>query len=225
MVEVDMVEVDMVEVPTSFCARLYGRRSAKRRAEMAVVAALARAAASGFPRFKRRHARRSFRVTTGAFGVVDDRHVRLPRIGVIRTREPTTKLAHHLAADTARVLSATVSESAGRWYVSFGIEVEREPPTPAKGRGTTVGVDVGVSHLAVLSTGEVIANPKHLCRSARRMARLRAECSRRAGPTKGRPASKRLAALPGPLGRAHAKVARARSDGLHKLITNLAKNP
>ncbi len=29
----------MVEVLTSFCARLYGRRSAKRRAELAVAAA------------------------------------------------------------------------------------------------------------------------------------------------------------------------------------------
>ncbi|MGH9063031.1 MAG: helix-turn-helix domain-containing protein, partial [Acidimicrobiales bacterium] len=46
----------------------------------------------GFPRFHERGARRSFRVTTGAFGVVNDRHVRLPRIGVIRTKEPTAEL-------------------------------------------------------------------------------------------------------------------------------------
>lgn len=35
---------DMVEVLTSFCARLYGRRSAKRRAEAALVATEAQAA-------------------------------------------------------------------------------------------------------------------------------------------------------------------------------------
>jgi putative transposase len=40
----------------------------------------------GFPRFKASHTRRSFRVTTGAFGVVDDRHVRLPRIGLVLVR-------------------------------------------------------------------------------------------------------------------------------------------
>jgi transposase len=79
----------------------------------------------GFPRFKAKHARRSFRVTTGAFGVTDSRHVRLPRIGVIRTKEPATKLAGLLGASAARVLSATVAESAGRWYVSFGVEVDR----------------------------------------------------------------------------------------------------
>jgi len=69
----------------------------------------------GFPRFKAFHARRSFRVTTGAFGVVDDRHVRLPRVGLIWTKERTAKLAGLLDAGTARVLSATVSQSAGRW--------------------------------------------------------------------------------------------------------------
>ncbi|MHB1533034.1 MAG: IS607 family transposase [Acidimicrobiales bacterium] len=87
----------------------------------------------GFPRFKARHARRSFRVTTGSFGVVDDRHVRLTRIGVIRTKEPTIKLGALLDADAGRVLSATVSESAGRWYVSFGCEAERPERQPPPG--------------------------------------------------------------------------------------------
>lgn len=176
----------------------------------------------GFPRFKAKHARRSFKVTTGSFGAVDDRHVRLPRIGVIRTKEPTGKLVRLLDAGTGRVLSATVSESAGRWYVSFGCEIERPCSTEATVRGLAIGVDVGVKALAVLSTGEVVPNPKHLSRYARRMARLQAQCSRRAGPAKGRPPSKRWARSKARLGRTHAKVAAARLDGLHKLTTALA---
>lgn len=160
----------------------------------------------GFPRFKAKHARRSFRVTTGSFGVRDDRHVRLPRIGVIRTKEPTRSLAGLVDAGAARVLSATVSETAGRWYVSFGCEAarsdHRRPPGPA------IGADVGVEHLAVLSSGEVVPNPKHLSRYARRVARLQAECSRRAGPAKGRAPSKRWRRSKARLGRAHAKVRR-----------------
>jgi putative transposase len=175
----------------------------------------------GFPRFKAKHARRSFRVTTGSFGVTDGRHVRLPRIGVIRTKEPTTKLAGLLGAGGTRVLSATVSESAGRWYVSFGVEVtraDRQPPS-----GPPVGVDVGIKALAVLSTGEVVPNPKDLSRHARRMARLQAECSRRRGPAKGRAPSQRWRRSKARLGRAHTRVAAARGDGLHKLTTNLAR--
>jgi|SRR5579875_2441247 len=176
----------------------------------------------GFPRFKAKHARRSFKVTTGSFGVVDDRHVKIPRIGVVRTKESTVKLAHLLRAGTGQVLSATVSESAGRWYVSFCCEIERPCSTEATVRGPAIGVDVGVKALAVVSTGEVVPNPEHLSRYARRMARLQAQCSRRAGPAKGRPPSKRWARSKARLRRTHAKVAAARLDGLHKLTTALA---
>jgi putative transposase len=55
------------------------------------------------------------------------------------------------------------------------------------------------------------------------MARLQAQCSRRRGPAKGRAPSKRWRRSKAHLGAAHAKVAQARTDGLHKLTTNLAK--
>ena len=61
----------------------------------------------GFPVFKKRHARRSCRFTTGAFGCVDARHVRLPRIGVVRSKEPTATLQDLIAAGSARIQSAT----------------------------------------------------------------------------------------------------------------------
>jgi putative transposase len=74
-------------------------------------------------------------VTTGSFGVLDDRHVRLPRIGAVRAKEPTTKLAWRAEAGAARVGSATVSEIAGRWYVSFTCQVVRAgAPAPPGGR-------------------------------------------------------------------------------------------
>ncbi|MGH9002623.1 MAG: IS607 family element RNA-guided endonuclease TnpB [Acidimicrobiia bacterium] len=174
----------------------------------------------GFPRFRKRHARRSFRYTTGAFGVVDARHVRLPRIGVVRVKEPTTALVRRLDAGAARVVSATVSERAGRWYVSFGVEVERAERRPAR-PDSVVGVDVGVRALAVLSTGETVPNPKHLGRYQRRMTRLQGELARRRGPANGRP-SKRWQATKRRQARAHAKVADARADGLHQLTTRLA---
>jgi len=190
-----------------------------------VVALPARAAQGtqgGLPRFHKRTARRSFRVTTGSFGVVDGRHVRLPRIGVIRTKEPTAKLIRHLDASTARVLSATVSEVAGRWYLSFGCEVERTDVAPARAEAV-VGVDVGIRALAVLSTGEAVANPKNLSRYARRLDRLQRQCGRRQGPARGQPPSKRWRRSKAALAETHTRVERARSDGLHKLTTRLAR--
>ena len=160
-------------------------------------------------------------MTAGAFGVVDGRHVGLPRIGVVGTKEPTVKLVGRLDCETARVLSATVSETAGGWHVSFGCEVTG--PDAAPPPGLPVGVDVGVKHLAALSTGEIMPNPKHLRRYARRVKRLQVELARRQAPSKGRPPSRRWRDRKVRLGQAHAKVAAARRDGLHKLTTTVAK--
>ena len=90
---------------------------------------------AGFPRPKGKRSRRSFRVSTGVFGVTDERHIRLPRIGVIRTKEPTGKLLGRLQAGTARILSATVSQAAGRWREPAG----RVPGLRA-GRGEVHGL-------------------------------------------------------------------------------------
>jgi putative transposase len=126
----------------------------------------------GFPRFKGRRSGVSCRSTTGAFGLADDRrHVTLPRIGVVRTHESTRKLARHVERGTARIRSATVSLRAGRWFVSFSVEITRADPPPAR-PGSAVGVDLGVTSLAVLSTGEVIPNPRRLETELRELRRL-----------------------------------------------------
>jgi putative transposase len=174
----------------------------------------------GFPKVNKKGARRSFGVTTASFGVIDARHVRLPRIGTLRTKEPTTKLARELACGQARVASATVSEAGGRWYVSFTCEVERADI--ALRSAPVVGVDVGARSMAVLCSGEIVPAPKHLSRYDRRMARLQRECSRRRGPAKGQALSKRWRHSKARLARAHVKVANARNDSLHKLTTALA---
>src|SRR5262249_6505034 len=138
----------------------------------------------GFPRFKKRgRAREAFRYTTGRFGPDGDRHVRLPRIGRVKTCEDMAKLTWRLADGTARLLGGAVSRTAGCWHVSFIVEVERATPEPG---GGVVGVDLGVSNLAVLSTGETVPNPRRYQRSLRRLrtasrayARTRPGSSRR----------------------------------------------
>ena len=176
----------------------------------------------GFPVFKKRHAKRSCRFTTGAFGCVDARHVRLPRIGVVRSKEPTATLQDLIAAGSARILSATVTEVAGRWYIAFGCEVQRQVGSAAQ-PATVVGVDVGVKALAVISTGEVVANPKPLPRYARAMARQQRSLARQQAGDGAMPASKRSSCTRAQIARTHARVAHLRTDALHKLTTRLAK--
>jgi putative transposase len=181
----------------------------------------------GFPRFKAKHRIvPSCRFTTGAIRVESDRrHVTLPRLGTIRTSESTRKLARHLERGTGRIMAATIRYKGGRWLVSFTCEIERAEGVPAR-PDAVVGVDLGVKDLAVLSTGELVPNRRHHAAALRELRRLGKELARRQGPRTPtgdrREASARWHKTKAALGRAHAKVANQRRDGVHKLTSRLA---
>jgi IS605 OrfB family transposase len=137
------------------------------------------------------------------------------RIGVLKTHESTRKLARRLEQGTARILAATITRTAERWFVSFTVEVDRAIPE-GNGHDTVIGVDVGIRHLATLSTEATIANPRALQRSLRKLRRLNRQLARR------RPGSKRRRATRRKLARVHARAANLRRDALHKLSTTLA---
>jgi putative transposase len=171
----------------------------------------------GFPRRKKkRHGRVGCRFTTGQIKVIHDRkHIQLPRIGVVKTHESTRKLARRLEQGSARILAATINRRADRWFVSFTVEVQRSIPA-SNGQPSIVGVDVGIRHLAVLSTGALIPNPRALEGSLRKLRRLNRELARRT------PGSRRWSRTRRRLARVHARAANLRRDALHKLTTSLA---
>jgi putative transposase len=171
----------------------------------------------GFPRPKRKgRCRDTCRFTTGPLRVEADRkHVTLPRIGTLKTHESTRKLARRLEQGTARIMAATISRTADRWFVSFTVEVQRAIRA-SNGKASVVGVDVGVRQLAVLSTGQTIANPRALEGSLRKLRRLNRELARRTSGSKRRHRTRRR------LARVYARAANLRRDALHKLTTSLA---
>jgi len=171
----------------------------------------------GFPRFRKKgRGRESVSFTTGAIRVDDKSHVVLPRIGRVRTHEPTTALLEKLKAGKARILRATVSREGGRWFVSFTCEVEREPGQPKRPEAV-VGVDAGLRHLAVLSTGERLENPRPLQKALRKIARLNRQLARR------KPGSRNWEETRRKIARAYARAANIRRDAWHKLTTRLAR--
>jgi putative transposase len=182
----------------------------------------------GFPRRKRkRRTRDTCRFTTGAIHVLPDRkHVQLPRLGILKTHESTRKLARRIEKDTARVLAATISRTADRWYVSFTVEVERSIPV-SNCRPTVLGVDVGVNHLAVLSTGERVSNPRALESVQRSRRRLQRRWSRRErsrmAEGRERPSRRQLRTRR-QLARLEARAANIRSNELHQLTKRLVSN-
>jgi putative transposase len=163
----------------------------------------------GFPQFKKRSkAFGSFRLT-GAIHVFSDA-VQLPRLGRLRLHE------HNFIPTDAKILSATVSEEADRWFVS--IQVEEENPDLVPTAPTACGVDLGIKQLATLSEGTTFANPRALHHAQKRLRRLERQKSRRKLGGKNRKKTcKKLA-------KQHARVAYIRKDAAHKLTSYLCKN-
>ena len=181
----------------------------------------------GFPRFmSRRGSTPSCRFTTGTLRLEDDRkHVTLPVVGTLKTHENTRKLHRRIANGTARITSATVKREAGRWYVSFCVQVQRPDRQPAR-PDAVIGVDLGVSTLAVFSDGRPpVGNPRHYDTARRKLARLSRTVSRRVGPDRrtGRRPSKRWQRANQQRNKVHHRTANLRRDGIHKLTTALAR--
>jgi putative transposase len=175
----------------------------------------------GFPKFKKRgRARDSFRLSDRVMRC-SGATVTLPKLGTIRTHESTRKLGRHLENGTTRILSATVSRTAQRWFVSFTVEVEQKQAEWPARPGSAVGIDLGVKTLltGVDDRGQLLAviGPKSLRSSMRKLKRASREHSRKAkGSANRRKSAARLA-------RIHAKVANVRADSLHKATTDLSR--
>jgi putative transposase len=163
----------------------------------------------GFPTFKKKSKGiGSFRLT-GSIKAFEG-SVQLPRIGKVRLYEPG------YIPTTAKVLNATVSEQAGRWFVS--IQVQEDVAQPVCTATSAIGVDLGVKTLATLSDGTPIENPRPLKHALKRLKRLERQKSRRKKGSKNR--KKTVAKL----AKQHARVANIRKDASHKLTSYLCKN-
>jgi putative transposase len=174
---------------------------------------------ANFPRFKRKKSLDDNKARLTGSIRVTPRHVKLPRIGKVRTKERTDKLLELIQAGKARILSATISREADRWFVSLTCVVERPDPEPREVRSPedTVGVDLGLESFITLSDGTKVEAPKPLKKALRLLERRSRQLSRKQKFSQNfRKASLRLARL-------HRRVRNIRRDFLHKVTTWLAK--
>jgi len=159
-----------------------------------------------YPRFKTKGGRQSLRFQ-GVGRPWRSGTLSLPKLGALKLAEELPK--------TERPGMVTLSRDArGAYYVSFCAEV----PCPSlSGTGELVGVDLGLTHLATLSTGEKIPNPRHYQRRLRYLRQQQRCLARR---QKG---SKRRVKQRVRVARAHARVREARQYALHALTTRLVR--
>ena len=159
-----------------------------------------------YPKFKRKHGKQSsYHCMSVSAG---DNWIKVPKLTPIKARIHR-EIAGKLKSIT---LSRTVT---GKYYASLLVEDGETAPDPLQTVGTVLGVDMGLTHLAIDSEGNKTANPRFLKRARSNLRRKQKALSRCQKGSKGR-AKARLK-----LAKAHERLANARTDFQHNLSRQL----
>jgi putative transposase len=162
---------------------------------------------AGYPAFKRKDEPQSAEYTTSAFKW-DGKFLTLAKM-----KEPLAIRFSRTLPKAAKVTTVTVSkDTAGRYFVSLLCD---DSVAAKEGVSGQVGIDLGLTHFAILSTGEKIAAPNTFRKNEKKLAALQRRLAKKQKGSKNR-AKARLK-----VARLHAKVADSRRDFLHKLSTRL----
>jgi putative transposase len=162
----------------------------------------------GFPRFKGKG-------WWNSFGLDDPRRVKLVS-GKIRLKGISggIRVHFHRPMPEGKTLSCQFRREAKGWYICFIVRIATEL-LPATGR--SIGVDMGISSLAILSNGEVIPNIRSRKLHERELRRRQRHLSRcRKGSNSRRKARDAVARL-------HAKIRNTRHTHLHQVSSKLVR--
>lgn len=162
---------------------------------------------AAYPTFKRKDGPQSAEYTTSAFKW-DGRALKLAKMDA-----PLAIRWSRTIPKAAKVTTVTVSkDAAGRYFVSLLCDDTVSPKPEVTGK---VGIDLGLTHFAILSTGEKVAAPNTFRRYEKKLAKLQRRLAKKTNGSNRREKAKLKVA------RLHAKIADARRDFLHKLSTRL----
>jgi putative transposase len=163
------------------------------------------------PRFRsRKDNRQAIRFTKNArFKVLNNGRLRLPKVGDVRVR-----WSRSLPCAPSSV--TVIRDAVGRYFASFVVQSTQDETLPPV--ESEIGIDLGLTHFAVLSDSTKVTAPKFLRRAARKLKRLQQDLSRK---TKGSTRRKKAVVK---VARAHARVTDTRRDWQHKLSTAIIRD-
>jgi len=162
---------------------------------------------ANYPTFRKKGRDDRFTLSNDLFRVEDHR-IRIPKLGWVRMCEALRFIG--------RVISASISRVAGHWYVSITVDTLNDSLPSAENQGA-VGMDMGITALATLSTGEKFAGPHALRALLEQLRRLSRALSRKVKGSRNHAKAKlKLAKL-------HARIVNIRCDSLHRLSTNITR--
>lgn len=163
---------------------------------------------AGYPQFKKKKGSQGAAYTRNAFKYCSiTKNLTISGLGRLKVR-----WSRQFESEPSTV--TITKDTAGRYFASLVLD-ETKNPWPKTGEN--VGVDLGITHLATLSTGEKIQNPRHLRRVEKRLKRAQKALSiKTKGSNRREKQRLRVAKL-------HARVADCRKDYLQKITTDLVR--
>ncbi|WP_066295622.1 RNA-guided endonuclease InsQ/TnpB family protein [Bacillus sp. FJAT-29937] len=162
---------------------------------------------AGFPRFQGKNRFHSFTYSQSGFKL-NGKFLSLSKIGDLRIK------CHRQIQ--GKIKTCTIVHKNSRFYVCFACEMT-EAVSELK-TNQSVGVDLGVTHLAITSDGQFFDNPKHLQKAERRLKQLQRAVSKKKKGSNRRQKAVRL------LAKWHEHIANKRRDTAHKVSRQLVSN-
>ena len=163
-----------------------------------------------YPKFKsRKKSRASAEYTPSAFRYRDG------KLTLAKMDQPLDIVWSRPLPEGAVPSTVTISrDAAGRWFASL---LCQDTITAAPASEDVVGVDVGITSLVTLSTGEKITKPRHERRDRAKLVKAQRSLARKAKGSANRAKARVKVA------RVHARITDRRKDFLHKLTTRLVR--
>lgn len=166
---------------------------------------------SKHPQFRKKGEKDRFSLSNDVFKLKNENNqhlIQIPKLGWVRMKEELRL--------QGKILSATISTRGERWFVSINVELS-EAIQPLPKTQQSVGLDLGINHLATLSDGTKITAPKPLKTQLKKLRRLNKSLSRKQKGSNNRAKAKNK------LSRLYYRISNIRKDFLHKLTTNLVR--
>ena len=174
------------------------------------------------PRYKRRGLGESVRFTNQAVHLTDSHHVKVSRIGEVKTYESTRKLYRHLERGTGRIVAATMSAQI-RHVVHLVLRIDHgphphHPGARAHHRHRRWALDP-------LHRGDDRRRARAVGGQPEELPEARTSAGpRKQGPRRGVAPSSRWKRANARVQKVHASIAASRSNLIHATTTRLAKN-
>lgn len=170
---------------------------------------------TGFPKFKsKKHSRRTYTTNNqnGTVAIVDNRHVKLPKIGIVRC------IVHRPIPEDHKIKSATISQTgSGKFYISFLVEYEQEEIVVPLDKENSIGLDYSSPNFYVDDQGREANYPRYYRKAQKRLAAEQQKLARMKLNSNNYLKQKKKVA------KVHETVANQRLDWIRKEALSLAR--